>query len=391
MATFSTYLYNDMTTLANYNAWTTWVSSCFANVGWTQTKETGQVMWSGMSLSQVSMSGTNATYTYGSLVGMPLQVGRALTITGMTNSGNNGAFIITAFTGTTSGTFTVVNAVGVNESGSTGVVTRNTSIPTATATTYHYEFWQPNDSLTPYVLRIEYGTFGGTNSPLMRFYLATQTLGNGTIYGANSGTGFTTYIGPLNTTNLNYIGAGTSVPYQCYFSGDSGRVNCLMWRGGASNSTQHFSIERSVNSSGVYTGTHVTLVSGGANSANSGNATACNQQTLHLTYGAMPQVSNNSWNSTGQGGIACRMVYKGFTGSNPFVNQEVSIDTYAPYIGYFDYPLTNVGILNSFGVFDGQIITTNLYGSPRTYLLTNSGFMPWYLPSSSCMVALRYD
>jgi hypothetical protein len=388
MSINTTLLYCDMSTLAQFTQWTTWVSGNIATVGWTQTKETGQVMWSGMSLSAVSMSGSNATYTYGSLTGMPLQNGRALTITGMTNSANNGVFIITGFTGTTSGTFTVVNALGVNESGSTGVVTKITSVPGNNA--YVYEMWQPNDGLTPYLLKLEYGSYnGGTNNPTMRLTLGITTNGSGTFYGSTT-YGFGTSIGAYNTIWQNYGGSGTSVPYPCYFSGDTGRLSCLMWRGGTNNAAQMFSIERSVNASGAWTGAHVTLITAGNNANNGTGTTAATQATLHFTYGGLPAMSYQGWGGN-QGGLTCRSAQLGITTASMFVNQQTSIDTVAPYIGYFDYPLTTVGLINPFAIQDGQTITVTLYGSTRTYLCSNSGYLAWTHPAQQTMLCMRYD
>ncbi len=97
-------LYNDSSTISYFTAWASAISSWFATCGWVQTADTGQVMWTGMSVTACSFSSGNSTYTYSSLTGLSLQNGRALAITGMTNAANNGTFVITSFTGTTSGT-----------------------------------------------------------------------------------------------------------------------------------------------------------------------------------------------------------------------------------------------------------------------------------------------
>src|ERR1017187_8274161 len=181
MAANTQYLPFDNSTYANYAAWASAISAQMAAFGWLQSTDTGQVMWSGMTLSAVSMSGSNATYTYASLTGLPLAVGRALTITGMTNAGNNKTLVITSFTGTTSGTFTVVNASGVTESGSSGVVTIATAVPGSGA--YVYEIWNPNDGLTNFFLKMEYGNIVGTNTPTPRITVSTTTNGAGTCTG----------------------------------------------------------------------------------------------------------------------------------------------------------------------------------------------------------------
>lgn len=75
-----------------------------------------------LSITAASQSGSNTTFTYTVTAGsIATQIaGGAINVkvTGMTNAGNNKTFVATSF-GT--GTFTVVNAAGVTESGSSGV------------------------------------------------------------------------------------------------------------------------------------------------------------------------------------------------------------------------------------------------------------------------------
>ena len=389
MATQSALLYNDSSTVAMFAQWASTVSSWIAGAGWNQTKDTGQVMWTGMSLSAVAVAGSNATYTYSGLTGLALQNGRALTITGMTNSANNGVFVISSFTGTTSGTFTVVNSAAVIESGSTGVVTKFSSIPGSNAFPY-YEIWQPGDALTPYYMKIEYGNYGSTNNPSMRLSLSLTTNGAGTFYGGTS-YGFNTYVGPLYCASYQYTALGTSVPYTCYFSGDSGRLCLAMWSNGGNNAPQMFAIERSVNASGAWTGNHVTLMTSGVNSNNNTSYTAAGQQTLHFTYGGVPTITNNNTFGSGTGGFSAKIPQYGGTG-NVFVNSQTSLDTVNPYIGYFDYPLTTVGVMSPYGIYNNQIITVTLYGASRTYLCCTTGTYAWCGPRvSQCVLCMRYD
>src|ERR1039457_5253413 len=93
MAASLSYLLNDSSTFANYFAWASSFATAFIAAGsWVQSPDTGQVMWSGLSITAVSMSGTTMTCTYSSQTGLALAVGRALTVTGWTsgNVGNNG-------------------------------------------------------------------------------------------------------------------------------------------------------------------------------------------------------------------------------------------------------------------------------------------------------------
>jgi YVTN family beta-propeller protein len=67
------------------------------------------------------LNGSNTTYTYSLISGLPLKIGMSIAITGMANAANNGTFTVTALG---AGTFTVVNASGVtaNNQAGTGVV-----------------------------------------------------------------------------------------------------------------------------------------------------------------------------------------------------------------------------------------------------------------------------
>lgn len=113
-------------------------------------------------ITDVSMSGSNATYTYTALTdGDALAVGMRITITGMGDAVNNGIFRITAIG---SGTFTVVNAAGVNASTQTGTgftdwVPAANTILTATFQ-YHYPVRFDTDQLQ---IRLEESNVAGGN------------------------------------------------------------------------------------------------------------------------------------------------------------------------------------------------------------------------------------
>ena len=70
-----------------------------------------------VNITAASQSGSDTTFAYTLTSGPALQVGRRITISGMANAANNGAFTIT---GVGSGTFTVGNAIGVSASGQSG-------------------------------------------------------------------------------------------------------------------------------------------------------------------------------------------------------------------------------------------------------------------------------
>jgi hypothetical protein len=70
-----------------------------------------------VSITGVTVSGANATYTYSLTSGPPLLLGMSITISGMANAGNNGSF---AISGVGSGSFTVANSTATAASGQSG-------------------------------------------------------------------------------------------------------------------------------------------------------------------------------------------------------------------------------------------------------------------------------
>lgn len=68
-----------------------------------------------VSISAATLSGSSTTYNYSPLSGPALQVGTMVVVTGMTDPGNDGVFVVNAVTG---GTFTVTNSSGVTTTAS---------------------------------------------------------------------------------------------------------------------------------------------------------------------------------------------------------------------------------------------------------------------------------
>ena len=354
------YLLNDASTFANFSQWASQISVQLQLAGWIQSNDTGQVMWTGLTISAVTCTGTTSVYTYASLTGLPLANGRALNITGMSSSVNNGTFVITSFTGTTSGTFTVTNsASGTTASGQSGVVTANTVVPATNATVY--EIWQPNDSLTNFFLKIQYGNSQAANAPVLVAQLSTTTNGAGVP------TGYVTsqFVACVNAPTAQ----SATVPWECRFSGGPGYFGALMWRG--VNTGQLVYIERSVNSSGVYTNTHVTLVVIGDTNGG-GVVTVANQQTLYLQsgLGACPVVCSST-NSNAYGGLTISVPNPTSRGNQAF-NGTVPVDFISPVVGLLDYPLYGLAGTNYLAVSEGQILTVSVYGSNHTYFATSA-------------------
>lgn len=382
----------DSSTFANYFAWASPISAALAAAGWVQSNDTGQVMWSGMNLTAVSMSGSNATYTYNSLTGLPLAVGRVLTCTGMTNAGNNKTVVITSFTGTTSGTFTVVNASGVNESGSTGVVTAQSTVPGSGA--YFYEIWQPNDSLTNFYLKIQYGNSGGTNSPNVQLTLSTATNGSGTQTG--------TVTASLPMHGQSYTVPSSSIPYECDLSGAAGRFGGMMWRNAPNNAFPNsapgiFAIERSVNASGVYTSSHVTIATVGISLSGGGSTTWPPGQQQTLVFGiGVPGAGSRASSNVGVNSLCLPCPFFNSQGLTSAFNGTVPFATLTPNVGFLDYPLTMIGAGYNSDFAEGVPFQVTMYGVTRTFMPTkNSSYLSGIfssLQSAGLAVAcLRYD
>jgi hypothetical protein len=245
------------------------------------------------------------------------------------------------------------------QSTDTGQVNWSTisSVPGSNA--YVYEVWQPNDGLTTFFVKIEYGNVGTAAQPSIRLTISTSTNGAGTA------TGF--IIGPINTQN-NGLTPNATTTYECDFSGAAGRIGAMLWRNGTGNMQQLFAIERSVNSSGAYTSSYVTLWTAGTCSS-PGNFS---QRSLLLAVGAAPSMAANGL--TLVGGWTARVVRSSSPGvpSNntnaAAFNGSIPFDTPAPVVGYFDYACTVVGAACYGDLAEGVTFTVTLYGSTRTYM-----------------------
>lgn len=283
---------------------------------------------------------------------------------------------ISTFIGTTA---------GWTQSSDTGQVNWSTISSVPGSSSFVYEIWQPNDGLTNFYLKIEYGngasTGSSTNCPGIRLSIGTATNGAGTLTG--------TVIGPYYSGYASLTAPSTTTTYPCYMSGDTGRLSFLMWRGGGNNAAQAFAVERSLNATGTYTGDHVTLLIGGGN-VTSGDQQPFTQQTLVFSVGAAPLVTYQVNGSQNLLGMSMRVFQAGKAGNSTF-NSAVPVDCVAPMIGYFDNPLTSFGTVPTDNISEGQIFTTTMYGSTRTYIATKSGSLTRCVPGWNQPLCVRYD
>lgn len=248
------------------------------------------------------------------------------------------------------------------QSTDTGQVNWSTIASVPGSGAYVYEIWQPNDGLTTFYVKIEYGNVSGTNCPGLKLSIGTTTNGAGTL------TGF--ILGPQQVCATSYTPPSTVTTFECNFSGAAGRIGVMMWRNSSTaNSQQFFAIERSVNSSGAYTSSHVTLFSCGAGGGQNGRFSA--QGSLLFGVGVAPNNLNNPGN-TAQGGWLTRMLTPTSSVSSAF-NGSIPFDTATPSVGFFDFPLTTAGVGAAQDFTEGVTFTVTVYGSTRTYLPSKVG------------------
>jgi hypothetical protein len=269
---------------------------------------------------------------------------------------------------------------GWMQSTDTGQVNWGTISTVPAASSYVYEVWEPNDGLTNFFVKIEYGNASGTAAqPSIRLTLCTSTNGAGTA------TGF--IVGPTNTS-LNGITANATALYECDFSGAAGRIGVMMWRNGTGNDQQLFAIERSLNSSGVYTSAYVTLWTAGQ--CTSGQDFS--QRSLVFGVGPGPNLTNNSFNA---GGWQVRLVSSSTNnGSANAFNGAIAFDAAAPSIPYLDNACTVVGAGNPGDFAEGVPFTVTMYSSTRTFMPSKNG--PFgsdarNTGNSNGLIAMRYD
>lgn len=273
------------------------------------------------------------------------------------------------------------STAGWTQSSDTGQVNWSSigSVPGSGA--YVYEVWKPGDALAVFYLKVEYGNTSGTNAPNVRISLGTTTNGSGTL------TGFLSDVISVNPSAITP--PSTTTQYECNFSGDTSRMCVMLWRNAPAGQGQSlFAVERSLNSSGSYTGSYVTLFAVGKQS---GNVVAGYQQSISLTLGAAPASPNQTTNGNAFGLVA-RLYYPIVAGSSAFAG-SIPFDTCSPVIGYFDYPCTVLGMTLGVDVAEAVTFTAAVYGTAHTYLPSKVGAFsrPAIFTNNTMTTCMRYD
>ncbi len=280
--------------------------------------------------------------------------------------------------------------VGYTNTADTGQVNWSTIASVPGSAAYVYDIFQSNDSFTQFFIKVEYGNTSGTNTPTVRITLGTGTNGSGSL------TGFTTQ--PQRTTTGAFSPPSTSTQYECDFTGDTAnsRIGVMMWRNSPAGQGQElFAIERSLNASGVTTSGYVTIITNGPSTS---GVSSAEQQSIVFGVGVPPGLFGT--NQTGVSSFAPRLVSVRAptvttSGGTSAFNGTIPFDTCAPFVGFWDYPCTMVGIGWGADYAEGVTFTVTLYGSTRTYMPSKNG--PFSNPGagdlsqSILMTAMRYD
>lgn len=271
---------------------------------------------------------------------------------------------------------------GWTQASDTGQVNWSSIASVPTAGNFVYEIWQPNDGLTTFYLKVEYGTnTASTNTgPQIRVSIGTTTNGAGTL------TGFVT--STQSHPNVVVSVTSTTTQWQCHFSGDSGRMAVMMWRDDNSGGGGiFFAVQRSLNNSGTPTSTHVTLMSCG----NVTTSSAVGQQTLVFGTGVGNSVAVAG---TGTQGLVC---IRNSQLSSQLFNGNISISPIFPDVGYFDNPLDIMALGAPNDFTEGSqytIAAANMpYGIAHTYIATkNNPFSKADgATQNNAAVLMRYD
>lgn len=292
-----------------------------------------------------------------------------------------------------------MSTCGYTQTSDTGQVNWSSIASVPGSGAYVYEIWASNDGLTTYYLKIEYGNVSGTNCPGLAVTMGTGSNGSGAL------TGFVTQ--RVQVCASSYTPSSTTLQYECDFSGGAGRLCVLMWRNGTVNQQQFFAVERSVNSTGAYTGTHVTILFAGYDAGE--QPRHCFQATIVFGVGVAPNSLMTTQAAVGTSqfcGWLVRMSAVSGPSNNGLsagitnaFNQSIPFDTVSPCVGFWDWQLTCCGVLYNVDGIEGLPFAVTLYGSTRTYLPSKAGPLAAVSPggnartspSGSAMLCMRYD
>lgn len=361
------------TNLTDFKSWAMAISAWMASIGWLQTNDTGQAVWTAtvLTCTQVAMTGTVATISYSSFTGPAPRAGMSVTFSGFSNGGNNTALTLTAVSGGSSGTVTATNASGVNEThAGSGTTTAQSAVP-GTSTTI-YEIWESQDSVSstlPIFLRLEYGQSATANSNLFKLTGGTGSNGSGTLTGN---------VSSVLAHSSNSAGT-TGVGNNSVFSGDASRVLCAMFinAGNVANPIL-FAIERSHDSSGADTDSYFMVIT---NFATSGSRFPAQQIVQKPALGGT--LTAETAHIT-----ALTTLASGVVGTN------IALGPLFPVIGKLDNPSMAIAFSKGGDIVEGATVTVPYFGSNHTFYCTKASSVFTSEPVNSGTsngILLRYE
>ncbi|VVC05616.1 Uncharacterised protein [uncultured archaeon] len=250
-----------------------------------------------------------------------------------------------------------LSAAGWTQTADTGQVNWSTISSVPGSNTYVYEIWQPNDGLTNFYFKIEYGSSYWSSVPALRLSVSDSTTGTGVLNGNVTSLFETVCQNNMPTSTL---------PLPCYFSYENGRFNCMLWSGITAETV--FGIERSRTTSGTYTGNYITLLCAGFYQNQS-------QQSLWMGVGVPPyqgaygytvgySQNNGFWNARFPFVILPDTI-------NVLYDNQIMVDFVAPCVGYFDVPVTMFGFTSAFNTANMQQVSSI---NGHQYLVLNMGY-----------------
>ena len=391
MATQNISLIRANDTLANFASWATAKSQFIGGfgitgAGWVQKADIGTVQWWSCNITNCSMAGSVATYTYNTFSGLGQYAGfsnpvagMVVTISGYTggNTGCNGTFLITSVN-TGASTFNVTNATGVTNAAAANVV-RISAVPALGSC---FEIWQPNDGKTNFYLRVDYGS---NTSPTVELKLGVNTDGSGHFTGITS-----------NQITVNGTSSVSTVAtFNCFMSGDAEHLVFAMWCDDYTNSGQiGWGVQRSKNNSGTPTSDYVALLT----YSNNGTASIpCSATWMSFTLGTF----NAGGSSAMRFPHNLPQVNGGIVSGN--VGGQCGAGAIFNYMGKPDNPtdLFMIGWADDFNADLQQVVPTNQpYSVAHNYVVirgsiaySSTGIISRCLDSNSGVgcILVRYD
>lgn len=237
------------------------------------------------------------------------------------------------------------------QTGDTGQVNWGTIASVPGTNSFVYEMWKPSDALTSFILKIEYGTQAIAGRPALRLSIGTGSDGAGNLTG---------FIGGPFTIPTAVPVSSTVTQWDCYLSGDAGRVAIAMWVNDTTNTGPiFFGVARSKNSSGTNTSSHASLAVCGID-----GSAAPGMQTIVFGVGAAPLIANTSSSAA----LPC--IDTGLA-ANLF-NSQVPFSPVFPAVGFFDNPLIEFGAAATNDITDQATFTIPAadmpYGVSHTFI-----------------------